>query len=464
MKHKFTVKENTDRLIVIFAGWAMDSKPFESLRRPGYDIMVVWDYRDFMLDWSCCAPYCEICVVAWSLGVYAASVASAPIAAKVTLRLAVNGTLTPVDALKGIPPAVFKGTLDGLDERNLLKFYRRVAGSRQAYERFAAALPVREIEGLKDELAEFLPHDFFAPVQDCRFDRTIICRDDTIFPAGNQWRAWEGRPRVMTDGAHLPDFQAILDRFVLDKELTGCRFAAGADTYEGNASVQDGLVERMRRTMERFGIPALMCRRGSRTLEIGSGTGKLSRVLDVYAGRFGTLEMWDIAAEAPLAGVRRPFSKVDAECRLMRTPSASVDFIASASTVQWFNSPSRFLAECARILMPGGLLLVGTYTAGNLASVEGATGRGLPLLSLEEWLSLAPDSLECLDAYDYKVEMEFDSAADVFRHLKATGVNSLGRGMGPAAMRRALDIFPRDCDGKCRIEYRPAVFLMRKKR
>ena len=161
MQCKFIDKNDNRRLIVILAGWAMDSTPFEGLHRHGYDIMVVWDYRDFILDWNCTAPYDEICIVAWSLGVYAAAAASAPIAARVTLRLAVNGTLAPVDALRGIPPAIFQGTLDGLDERNLVKFYRRVAGSREAYARFAAAMPRRDISELKAELEEFLPRDFF---------------------------------------------------------------------------------------------------------------------------------------------------------------------------------------------------------------------------------------------------------------------------------------------------------------
>jgi len=464
MQCKFIDKENNRRLIVVFAGWAMDSAPFAGLHRPGYDIMVVWDYRDFLLDWSCVAPYDEICVVAWSLGVYAAAVACASIAARVTLRLAVNGTLSPVDALKGIPPKVFRGTLNGLDERNLVKFYRRVAGSRDAYRRFAENMPQRSVEELKIELEGFLPRDFFAPELDTRFDRAIISRDDAIFPVASQWRAWEGTPRVMVDGAHLPDFQAILDRFVLDKDLAGSRFASGVESYDRNAVVQDGLVERMRRVMERCSVPALMCRRGSRTIEIGSGTGKLSRVLDGFAGRFGTLEMWDLASESPVAaGPLRPFRKTDAEFQLMRTPSASADFIASASTVQWFNSPSRFLAECFRVLMPGGMLLVGTYAAGNLAAVEATTGRGLPLLEPKEWLALASANFECVETETYMIDMAFDSAADVFRHLKSTGVNSLGRSFGPAAMRRVLAAFPRDFDGKYRVSYRPTIFLLRKK-
>ena len=89
--------------------------------------------------------------------------------------------------------------------------------------------------------------------------------------------------------------------------------------------------------------------------------------------------------------------------------------------------------------------------------------QAVVLLQPEEWQAVTPESFECLAADTYEVEMEFDTAADVFRHLKSTGVNSLGRGVGPAAMRQAIEAFPCDLDGKYRISYRPTLFLLRKK-
>ena len=40
------------RLILIYAGWAMDWRPFRGLEAHGYDIAVVWDYRELTADWS----------------------------------------------------------------------------------------------------------------------------------------------------------------------------------------------------------------------------------------------------------------------------------------------------------------------------------------------------------------------------------------------------------------------------
>lgn len=38
-------------LILLFAGWGMSPAPFAGLTRSGYDIAVVWDYRDLSAPW-----------------------------------------------------------------------------------------------------------------------------------------------------------------------------------------------------------------------------------------------------------------------------------------------------------------------------------------------------------------------------------------------------------------------------
>ncbi len=462
MKVKFITSSQSERLIIIFAGWAMDASPFVELCRPGYDIAVVWDYRSIDIDWTFAAPYSEICVVAWSLGVYAAAISTYGIESRVTRRIAVNGTLFPVDNLRGIPEIVFKGTLDGLNDRNLQKFYRRVAGSQAAFDVFATHLPSRDIAELRCELEAFYPLPIIVNDPIRRWDVAIICREDAIFPAANQWRAWQGIPVEMIDGAHLPDFQGILDRYIVDKQRVGERFACGRPSYDGDASVQAGIVHRLEATLRRPELLSLMQTPGARVLEIGSGTGLLSNVLDAMCATDAHLELWDLVGPSPVAG--RYFRETDAELQLLRTPSGSFDLIVSASTIQWFNSPTRFFAECARILAPDGYMLVSTFARGNLYQVEAVTGRGLPLLSAEEWSRAAERcfSVEVLDCYWHT--LEFDSALDVFRHLKGTGVNSLGRGAaGEGTLRNALKRYAPDLDGLYRASYRPVILLLKKK-
>lgn len=462
MEVEFITHKGASRLILVFAGWSMDARPFGSLHRDGYDIAVVWDYRDCCIDWTFALPYTEICIVAWSLGVYAAATSTAAIESRVTRRIAVNGTISPVDDSLGIPEAIFRGTLDGLDERNLLKFYRRMAGSKQAYEAFMAVRPDRDIESLRSELDAFcrLPEPDFGPVT--RWDVAVIGRADAIFPPANQTRAWASTATEILDAPHLVDLQAVIDRHIVDKDRMGQRFARGRKSYDDFAPVQAECVDRLCSMMHDNSIDAVISRPGARVLEIGCGTGTLSRRLARLRGADTSLELWDIVGPAPVECDGVTFRQVDAETEIMRLDSESVDVIASASTVQWFNSPSRFFAECARVLVPGGYLALTTFVSGNLQEVADATGRSLPLPDRDGWLAMTDGLLDVIGCECYERCMLFDQPLDVFRHLKSTGVNSLDSS-DSHSLRSAAKRLRADDDGRYRATYRPIILLMKKK-
>ncbi len=162
MKHEFVKKADNPRLILIFAGWGMDANPFRHISRPGYDTLVVWDYRDLYADWSFVANYDEIVLIAWSMGVYAASKTIHSIDHLITAKIAVNGTMMPVDDLHGIPVGVYEGTTATLDDRNLRKFFRRMCGDRETTERFLATAPERGVEELIEELNAIYPEPWFS--------------------------------------------------------------------------------------------------------------------------------------------------------------------------------------------------------------------------------------------------------------------------------------------------------------
>lgn len=465
--------ESNKSLILLFAGWAMDSAPFEGLRRDGYDIAVLWDYRDLSIDWSFTARYGEICILAWSMGVYAASMSTHGIDCRVTKRVAVNGTLTPVDDRLGIPERIFRGTAAGLSEASLRKFYRRMAADRATFEKFAAHMPARAVDELADELAAIFPPPLIGNPPAGQWDLAIVGRQDAIFPAVNQWRAWTeaGVPvRILENDGHLTDMQRIIDRHFVDKQMAAERFGRGRSSYDSAAPVQSEIVGRLLRAMKASGADSAARKAGSRVLEIGSGTGSLSRHLAAMLDG-GLLEMWDIAGNAPEAiaygaGSSVRFSRCDAETAVATLPPASFDLIASASTIQWFNSPARFLRRALRALRPGGIMAFTAFTEGNLAEVQAVTGRSLPMLTAAQWRGILPDGFELLHIEAYASDMAFDSALDVFRHLKATGVNALGRGGdGDAAadLRRRIASYAPELDGRYHISYRPIIIILKKK-
>jgi len=460
MKHKIVSSTGSSRLILLFAGWGMDSRPFEGLSRPGYDVAVVWDYRSFSASWQWTEAYKEICVFAWSFGVYASAIAVNDLKAKVTLNIAVNGTLYPCDETRGIPPSIFEGTLQGLNEQTLAKFYRRMCGSSASYRSFCSSMPDRAIDDLREELQAFAPGHIKPLGEYVRFDLAIVGERDAIIPSANQKQAWVGTPLVILDESHLLDFQSLIDRYVVDKDRVSERFTSGLESYDSASDVQVEVVDKLEAILKKHGLWNKLSLPSARVLEIGCGTGSLSRKLD-SAITDGYFEMWDLVGNGCIAG--RTFRRVDAETEIAALPSNSFDFIASASTIQWFNSPLHFLEECVRVCAPGGIIALTTFVAGNLAEVTAITGRSLPLLTAEQWQESVPSGAEIVDCFSWNSALAFNDAISVFRHLKETGVNALGRtSQGESSLIAGLRSFRPDSDGKFVVTYKPLILILKK--
>lgn len=456
MKAEFIDHRGYGRLILIFAGWAMDARPFAGLRRDGYDIAVVWDYTSPAVDWRFADGYREICIVAWSLGVAVANPSTgitAPVDDRVTLRLAVNGTTTPIDDRLGIPRALFEATAANLTETSLLKFYRRTAGRALAAD-FLAKRPLRPLDDVAAELEVFLHSGTYGAAAS-GYDRAVVGRNDAIFPPDNQLRAWIGTPADVTDDAHLPDFQRILDKYIRDKEHTAERFAAGAASYDANASVQKAVVDN---------LLDLACHEGAFTrpgkiLEVGCGTGVLSRRLSRLPNLGWSLEMWDLA---PADGLEQLGTVLagDAEIMVRRLEPSSYRLIISSSTLQWLNSPAAFLRRCADALAPGGMLLASTFGPDNMLEISGSTGLGLPAMPAHLWRSALISGLSVVKVVEEKITLRFAEPLDIFRHLKNTGVNSLGKS-DPSSLRRAMASMTPGDDGLYPLTYHPIYLAFR---
>lgn len=447
MQTLYLRRDNSTRLIAVFLGWAMDHRPFAGLYRPGYDLVLVWDYSDPVLDCAQWLEYEEIVVVGWSMGVYFSTLLPEEVERKVTRRIAVNGTLTPMHDSTGIPEAIFMGTLRGLNERNLEKFYFRVCGSREVYNAFMANRPGRDLEQLRAELASMAS----LPEARAKFDLALVSDSDAIFPPENQRRAWHTVHIETLPGAHLPDLQLILDRYVVDKDMVRKRFADGAATYESAALVQEELARKLFEVLDFSAVRDV--------LEVGCGTGLLSRRL---ATKPIKLTLWDICDVTPFPGAIVRLT--DAEVAIKEVEAESLHLIVSASAIQWFNSPAGFLVYAARALRPGGILAIGTYARGNLSEITSLMPSALPLMTLNEWEAIVPDDLEVRYKEQWSRALRYDSPIEAFRHLKLTGVNSLGRtANGAPSLRSIMSAYEPAADSKWTLTYTPLILILRKK-
>lgn len=450
MNFKTTDSGNHPRLILIFAGWGMDEKPFKAVSREGYDIAVVWDYRDLSSPWADgLAVYDEIAVLAWSFGVPAAAdfITRYP-ELPVTSRIAANGTMHPVDDCLGIPTVIFNGTLDTLDDRNLTKFYRRMCGGGAGFRQFSENIPERGIDELRDELRAIASRDI--PV-DFIWDKALISESDLIIPPKNQQRAWDSESftTITLPGPHLPDFNSILAKYVTDKNLVERRFRGSADTYDTNATVQREITDRMLRRV----------RTGGRILEIGSGTGYATAML----ADKGDLEAWDLTLcpkVAALAEAGHIKAKAcDAETELHNVATGSIELLFSASTVQWFNSLPTFLSEVRRVLAPGGTALISTFGPRTMEEIHLSLDSTPGYPEAAEIKKMIPEA----EIEEEIMTVEFPSPADALRHIRLTGVNSLGSHISPAMTRNLLRTYPLTPYGKAVLTYHPIFITIQKK-
>lgn len=191
MKHYFICKKNRPTLTLFFAGWGMDERPFIDYEPVENDLLMCYDYRSMEFDFSVLRGYAGIRLVGWSMGVWVAAYTVQYARLPITESIAVNGTLIPIDASKGIPFPVFEGTLRELNERTLKKFRRRMCVSGKMLEDFLEKAPRRSVEELKEELRLIGERVVSLPIPDFIWEKAVTGREDLIFTPANQRNAWK---------------------------------------------------------------------------------------------------------------------------------------------------------------------------------------------------------------------------------------------------------------------------------
>jgi biotin synthesis protein BioG len=460
MNHQLISSVGSDRLILIFAGWAMDPTPFSHLSKNGYDVMVVWDYRALDFDENWVSKYNEICLIAWSFGVFAAASTLGRIRSLITQRIAINGTLSPINDSLGIPRDIFNKTVEGMDERNLRKFYRRMMDSAQTFNSFWEHRPQRPIDELIAELKLYGAYANTLKAEISKWDRAIVGLNDAIFPAANQLKAWTGNAVIeQVEASHYIDIQQVIDRLIVDKSLVSERFNVAQSTYANQAEVQAFMASRLAQ-LAQFDQTI---DRSKHVLEIGCGTGLLTDKYWHLCDPAKT-ELWDLAPYNLPADRQARFTCCDAETEIRSIDDCSIDVLLSAATVQWFNSLQSFMEQVAYVMAPGGIVALSTFDEGNLRELYNITGIEQPLLSKDDITSLVSEDFEILCLHSEEIKAPFNSVMAMLRHLQETGVNSLKRPSRPIEMvNKIKDNYPVDSDGSYSLIYRPLYIILKKK-
>lgn len=378
MQKKFVSRDagQSRRLVLFFAGWGMDWRPFRSLHMPGYDVVVVWNYSDLTFSWRPFMSYDEVCLVAWGMGVFAAAQTVHELMGRITCRIAVNGTLHPISDTMGIPQSVVQGMFNQLSPGWLKRFYSRMCGSPEQFDWFMANRPQRTVADITDELREIETQTIFhAPLMDS-WDLAVVSREDVIVDVRHQVKAWHGVvPIRFIDGGHLPDFASLLPTLLIDKESLHTDSGSG-DNLKVKQQMANQLMARYKRTAHHDSMVGNI-------VEIARDDNTLTTLVTAELLPASRLERWSLDDET------------DPEVRMRRVPSATLSVVFMSDTLHWMNSPAAFLQQCARTLADGGHVVLATFVRGiEQGQVLGFDTDRLPTIA--GWRAMVPADFEVM--------------------------------------------------------------------
>ncbi len=221
MNKEWIKQGNRRNLVLFFNGWGMDANAIKHLDCKGYDVLMLNNYnnpKDFNEDTiraiklpgkngqnKTVNSYPNIYVVAWSLGVWAASQLLSKNSINIKKAIAINGTLNPVNNNEGIPDSIFEGTLSGWSKKTRERFLMRIAGGAKTYHKHRDKFGNRNIEEQKYELASIYEQQKKSGVGKFSFDTLFTGSKDAVFTPQNQLRCWQGQTQCVTlDMPHYP--------------------------------------------------------------------------------------------------------------------------------------------------------------------------------------------------------------------------------------------------------------------
>ena len=219
-------------------------------------------------------------------------------------------------------------------------------------------------------------------------------------------------------------------------------FSAAADTYEAQAQAQARAAAQLAAR-----LPPLPP--GARVLEVGCGTGLLTRHLLAALPSDGRLLATDLSAEmiatagAAIIDPRLALAVMDAEAPDL--PEHGFDLIATSLAAQWFADLPAALGGLTRLLAPGGTLMVGTLGAATFRewrAAHAAQGEVSGVPDYPDAANLAA-MLPGADVARERFTLDYPDARAFLRSLAAIGAVTPRPGHAPLPPGRLRRIMAR---------------------
>ena len=199
---KYFVKNNSDKLLLFFAGWGCDEAEFEHLKAES-DVLILYDYSDLTLDFDF-SKYKKYDLLAFSAGVFIASIFN--FGFTFDRKIAVSGNPYLFDEHLGLTEKI-QDILYNVTEENADEFAKNyLVKTDYEYEHFHPSK--RTIDSCRMEL-DCLKKIYQAHKQDIKdiFDKAIFGEEDLIFNPTVQKEYYEDRLQIVKNTRHNPFFK-----------------------------------------------------------------------------------------------------------------------------------------------------------------------------------------------------------------------------------------------------------------
>ncbi len=194
-------------------------------------------------------------------------------------------------------------------------------------------------------------------------------------------------------------------------------FLKAKETYAKNALVQDLMAKKLCEKLQLLGLLDF-----KRVFEFGCAQGEFGKKLRkiLRFKDYVSNDIFDYAADFKV----EIFDMNELSKHFLSTQK--FDLIASNACLQWLDL-HKVLPSLVNMLKPNGVFLCSTFGKQNFEQITKSTGLSLKYLSLKEYEKILQKNFEILELSEEFIRLEFPSTLELFRHLKLSGVNSLGK-------------------------------------
>lgn len=226
----------------------------------------------------------------------------------------------------------------------------------------------------------------------------------------------------------------------MGKRIIENRFSEKAGTYDQYALVQKQMAEQLQQLI----IAAVIPEKVTQLLEIGCGTGGLTRLLRMgfSEAKYQAMDLAPGMLDQAKKRVREEgldcdFLQADIEDWVWEQEQSSLDLIASGACFQWLSKPAQTMKGIGKLLRQGAPLFFSTFgpdTFGELhASFRYAhlclgqtdVRHGLSFYSGTQWESMLLDAgFEEIQVSSHRVVLTYPSVIDFLHAVKAVGANA----------------------------------------